>query len=138
MVHPSHFFEPVEGFIKMNPGKVQVAVLNGLVRNAGCPEYEIDAVVNGAIADIIQNIIAPKQRIVKVTDVYGNIIPDNRVNPTKDELVDSIIEKFEGITCQRATQLIDFLLQNGVLTSDSATDKLYLQTPSHPRQLVKL
>lgn len=138
MINPIHFFDPVEGFIQAHPGTVQIAVLNALSRNAGCPDNLIDAVINSVIAGIVQANIAPKFKSVTVTDAAGNIIPDNRVNPTKSELVAAITQKFDGITFERATQLIDYLLYKNVLTSDSGYDKLYMLTPLVACQLVVL
>lgn len=138
MTHPSHFFEPAEGFICSHPGVIPLAVLNKLVQEAGCPTEQVDSIINGVVAGIIQSNIAPKNKTVTTTDAYGNIVPDNRSNPTKQELVQAIIQKFDVFSTDRAYKLIDYLIENGVLVCDSATDKLYLQMPLVARSIITL
>lgn len=138
MTHPSHFFEPAEGFICSHPGVVPLAVLNKLVQDADCPIDKVDSIINGVIAGIIQSNIAPKNKTVTTTDVYGRIAPDNRSNPTKQELVQAIVQKFDVFSTDRACKLIDYLIQKEILVCDPATDTLYLQTPLVARSIITL
>lgn len=139
MIHPSHFFAPVEGFFSSHPGEViPLAVLNKLVQEAGCSAEQVDSIINGVVAGIIQSNIAPKNKTVTTTDVYGNIVLDNRTNPTKQELVQAIVQKFDVFSTDRASKLIDYLIQKGFLICDPATDRLYLQTPLVARSIITL
>lgn len=139
MIHPSHFFAPVEGFFSSHPGEViPLAVLNKLVQEAGCSAEQVDSIINGVVAGIIQSNIAPKNKTVTTTDVYGNIVLDNRTNPTKQELVQAIVQKFDVFSTDRASKLIDYLIQKGFLICDPATDSLYLQTPLVARSIITL
>lgn len=139
MTHPSHFFDPAEDFISSHPGEViPLAVLNKLVVDAGCPAEQVDSIINGVVAGIIQSNIAPKNKTVTTTDAYGRIVPDNRSNPTKQELVQAIVHKFDVFSTDRACKLVNYLIQTGVLICDPATDSLYLQTPLVARSIITL
>lgn len=137
-VDPSQYFEPVEGFMSANPYQTSIAVINGLLRGNGCPDELINQVVNGAMADLLMKIIAPQKRSVQTFDQNGNVIPDNRVNPTKEELVEFLIqERFSYLTRDRAEKLLDFLIQKSALT-EGADGTLYLTKYMLPRQLIQL
>ena len=138
MIHPSHFFEPIEGFIHANPGAIQLAVLNRLATSHGCPDNLVDQVVNGAIADLLQACIAPKDKNVVVVDRQGNTIPDNRISPTREELANTISRQFEGYSSDRAYKLIDYLVSKGALVEDLQTGTIYVQTVMVARQLIEL
>ena len=138
MIHPSHFFEPIEGFIHSHTGVIQVAVLNRLATSHGCPEDLVDQVVNGAIADLIQACIAPMNKSVAITDWQGNTMPDNRISPTREELVNTISKQFEGYSLDRANKLLNYLFEKGALTEDQHTGKTHVQTIMVARQLIEL
>jgi len=138
MIHPSHFFEPIEGFIHANPGAIQLAVLNRLATSHGCPEDLVDQVANGAIADLLQACIAPRVKSVTITDRQGNALPDNRINPTREELAATITRQFEGYSLERANKLINYLVSKGALVEDLQTGTIYVQTVMVARQLIEL
>ncbi|MBQ1328432.1 MAG: hypothetical protein IIY49_10410 [Eubacterium sp.] len=138
MIHPSHFFEPVEGFIRTHPGVCQVAVLNQLALNAGCPTEDVDSIVNGVLSDLLQISIAPQNKNLSVINPIGLQEPDTRINPTIDELVEILIKQFEGITKERASKLIDFLINKGVFECDPTSGMLFLKTRLRNRLPISL
>lgn len=117
MKHISQYFEPVRGFLGTHPEeRVSVAVINRVLKNKGCPDEWIDSVVNGVIAELLVNNIAPMENSVQTFDRDGNEMPDVRISPTRTELIDILTQKqFCDLETDRAERLIDFLIQKSVL-----------------------
>lgn len=114
--HISHYFDTVEGFMRVNTQNSSIAVLNGLLEDSGCPKDSIDALVNGSIVDLLMDNITPEGNTVQVFDRYGCEKPDVRFNPTKAELIKILTQKrFVDLDKVRAEQLIDCLIKKSYL-----------------------
>ena len=128
MIYSSHYFEPVERFMYTHLDSCPISVLNNMALTAGCPEDQVDSVINGVFSDLIQNIISPRNKTVTITDPSGNDVPNKIFNPTRDELIDGLLKQFEGLTEERATGLVEYLINRGVLECEPITDKLFMRT----------
>ncbi len=134
----SLYFDSVERFMYATPCNCSIAVLNNIAKNHGCAENLVDQVINGVIIDFIMNIIAPKNVETKVMDAKRNEIPDNRINPTYQELMDIITkEKFSDLSIGRAEKIIGYLVQKTALTIDD-NGTLYISKSLLPHQFVQL
>jgi (2Fe-2S) ferredoxin len=102
-----------------------IATLNVIASNNGCPTNQIDDVINGVIRDSIMNMITPKVNNVTVTDANGNEIKEEQYNPTRQTLERVIIDSFQGIDSARAQNIVDKMIDNGYLIEDRASGKLY-------------
>lgn len=130
------FFDAVIGFIYTTPRNCSIAVLNNIAKNHGCADNMVDQVINGAIADFIMNSIAPYNKNTTLRN--GNKIPDNRVNPTYNELMNILIkEKFSDLSIGRAERIVGYLVEKSALTIDS-DGILYNSKSLSQHQLIQL
>lgn len=137
-VHPSHYFDKVEGFIRLNPHSCSIAMLNRLVKEAGCPDDLVEQVVNGAIVDYIMRIVSGADDTVTCTEMNGRTVPVRVYHPTTAELITYLTEtKFSDLSQERAGKIIDILLNKKALSLDS-DGCLYCSMPLIPRYLVAL
>lgn len=114
--HISQYFEPVRGLLGLHPERVDLAFINSVLKSNGCPEGQIDSVVNGVMTELMVDNIAPVDCSVRTFGRDGNEVQDTRVNPTKAQLTDWLTKKrFAGLETERVEKLIDFLLQKSVL-----------------------
>lgn len=98
-VHPSHYFEKVEGFIRLNPHSCSIAMLNRLAKKADCPDDLVEHVVNGAIVDYIMRIVSGPDNTVTCTDINNRTVPVRVYHPTTAELIAYLTEtKFSDLS----------------------------------------
>ena len=137
-VHPSHYFDSVEGFIRLNSQHCSIAMLNRFAKDADCPDDLVEQVVNGAIVDYIMRIVSGPDDTVTCADMNGHTVPVRIYHPTSAELIAHLTEiKFSDLSQERAGKIIDFLLNKPALSFD--TDGcLYCSMRLIPRQLVAL
>lgn len=116
MKHPSQYFDNVEMFIKAHPDHAPLAMLMAAVRSNGCPEELIDAVVNGAIAQELNLAITPKEQAVTVSK--DGLVYDTweEYNPTYEELINDVVNRFPNIPVERAKGIVDTLLSKQAIT----------------------
>ena len=116
MKHPSQYFHNVVMFIKAHPNHAPLAMLMAAVRSNGCPEELIDAVVNGAIAQELNLAISPKEQTVTVSK--DGLVYDTReeYNPTYEELINDVVNRFNDIPVERAKAIVDALLSKRAIT----------------------
>lgn len=137
-VHPSHYFDKVEGFINLNPQSCSIMMLNGFAKAAGCPDDLVEQVVNGAIVDYVMRIVSGADDTVTCTDMNGRTVPTTTYYPTQAELVEHLTAlKFSDLSQERARKIVDFLLAKKALSLDS-DGSLYCSMRLIPRQLVAL
>lgn len=137
-MNSSLYFDAVEQIMYMTPRNCSIAILNDIAKNHGCAENLVDQVINGVIIDFIMNLIAPKDKRTKVLDAEENEIPDNRINPTYQELMNILTkEKFYDLSITRADKLIGYLIKKYALTIES--DGTMFKTKALlPHQFVQL
>lgn len=116
MKHPSQYFDNVEMFIKAHPDHAPLAMLMAAVRSNGCPEEQIDAVVNGAIAQELNLSITPKEQTVTVSKEGRLYDTWKEYNPTYEKLIKDVVERFNDLPVERAKAIVDALMRKGVLT----------------------
>lgn len=116
MKHPSQYFDNVVMFIKAHPDHAPLAMLMAAVRSNGCPEELIDAVVNGAIAQELNLAISPKEQTVTVSK--DGLVYDTweEYNPTYEELINDVVNRFNDIPVERAKAIVDALLSKRAIT----------------------
>lgn len=137
-VHPSHYFDKVEGFINLNPQSCSIMMLNGFAKAAGCPDDLVEQVVNGAIVDYVMRLVSGPDYTVTCTDINNRTVPVRVYHPTTAELIAYLTEtKFSDLSQERAGKIIDFLLSKKALSLDS-DGNLYCSMRLIPRQLVVL
>jgi hypothetical protein len=102
-----------------------IATLNAMAKNNGCPTNMVDDVINGVIRDAIMNKITSKENNVTVTDANGNETMEEQYNLTRQTLERDIIDSFQGIDPARAQGIIDKMIEKENLIEDRASGKLY-------------
>lgn len=114
--HPSQYFDNVEMFIKAHPDHAPLAMLMAAVRSNGCPEEQIDSVVNGAIAQELNLTITPKEQTVTVSK-DGNVFDTwKEYNPTYEELINDAVNRFNDLPVERAKAIVNALLNKQAIT----------------------
>ena len=103
-------------FIKAHPDHAPLAMLMAVVRSNGCPEEQIDAVVNGAIAQELNLSITPKEQTVTVSKEGRLYDTWKEYNPTYEKLIKDVVERFNDLPVERAKAIVDALMRKGVLT----------------------
>lgn len=124
MANLSLIIDKIKQFAYINKG-ADIATLNAIAKNNGCPTNLIDDVINGVIRDTIMKMITPKVNNVTVTDANGNDIKEEQYNPTRQTLERDIIDSYQGIDPARAQNIVDKMVDNGNLIEDPASGKLY-------------
>ena len=131
-INPSHFFENTESFLEKHPNRVQLTDLMDVVKRNSCPDDLIAQVVNGAIAQEVNNTITPKERNVTVSIDGVTLPPMTEYNPTYNELIGDIDKRFEGLGIERAKGIVDALIrQQAIKVYDDG--KLYRTKVLIPR-----
>lgn len=137
-VHPSHYFDKVDRFIRLNRQHCSIAMLNRFAKGADCPDDLVDQVVNGAIVDYIMCLVSGPDNTVTCTDMNGRTVPTSANHPTRAELIEHLTEtKFSDLSQERARKIIDLLLNKQALSLYS-DGSLYCSMQLIPRQLVAL
>lgn len=137
MKHPSQYFDNIEMFIKAHSDHAPLAMLRDAVRSNGCPEDQIDAVVNGAIAQELNLIITPKEQTVTVSR-EGHVFDTRKeYNPTYEELIADVVNRFNDLPDERAKAIVDALLSKQAITLYH-DGKIYRTMVLVPRQLLTL
>lgn len=132
-------FDAIKGYIasRKDDEHVELAVLNGILKGRGCSIKECDAVINGCIKDIILDGVSPLE-LIQVTDSDGNAISEvDPYYPTRDELIDEIKNLFIGMLDDRATKIVDYLIEKRAL-SYKVGDCLYRSRSMLPNQPLTL
>ena len=95
MKNPSLYFENVEQYIALHPDHSPLAMLMAAVRSNGCPEDMIDAVINSAIARVINLAVTPPKNIMTISKDGVGYDTFKEYNPTIEELINDIINYTE-------------------------------------------
>lgn len=116
MKNPSLYFENVEQYIALHPDHAPLAMLMAAVRSNGCPEDMMDAVINSAIARVINLTVTPPEKTVTISKDAVEYDTFKEYNPTIEELVNDIVERFDDLGFDRAKGIVDFLIHKQALT----------------------
>ena len=119
MTNPSHYFSKVEGFLSVNKPPYDLAILNGLVIAAGCPENVVDSIVNGVIAEVIFS------NIPKRVQTLSTPAPKAQ---TVDELTSAVTKTF-NVSIERAQSILQKMIKDVAIEVDPTTNNVYLQRP---------
>lgn len=116
MMNLSLYFDTVWRFISLHRGTpIPIGTLNGLLSTRGLSADDIDGVINGVIAELIQSNVTPKDMSISVEDSDGNVIQQETYNPTKTELTKAITSNFTGLNPLRIEKLIDYMISKKAL-----------------------
>lgn len=115
-VNYSLYFDNVERFISLHPDHAPLAMLMAAVRNNGCPEEQIDSVVNSAIAQVINLAVAPPEITVTTSKDDQEYPKMETYNPSYEELINDTISRFDDLGYERARGIVNALIQKGALT----------------------
>ena len=116
MKNLSLYFENVEQFIALHPDHAPLAMLMAAVRSNGCPEDMMDAVINSAIARVINLVVTSPENAMTISKVGVKTDTLKEYNPTNEELINNILARFDDLGFDRAKGIVDFLLQKQALT----------------------
>ena len=116
MKNLSLYFENVEQFIALHPDHAPLAMLMAAVRSNGCPENMMDAVINSAIARVINLVVTSPENAMTISKVGVKTDTFKEYNPTNEELINDILARFDDLGFDRAKGIVDFLLQKQALT----------------------
>lgn len=116
MKNPSLYFENVEQYIALHPDHSPLAMLMAAVRSNGCPEDMIDAVINSAIARVINLAVTPPENIMPISKDGVGYDTFKEYNPTIEELINAIVARFDDLGDERAKSIVDFLIHKQALT----------------------
>lgn len=116
MKNPSLYFENVEQYIALHPDHAPLAMLMAAVRSNGCPEDMMDAVINSAIARVINLTVTPPEKTVTISKDAVEYDTFKEYNPTIEELVNDIVERFDDLGFDRAKGIVDILIHKQALT----------------------
>lgn len=114
--NPSLYFDNVEMFIKLHPDQAPLAMLCSAVKSNGCPDELVDQIINSAIAREVNLKVTPEENTMSVSIggvEYGTF---ESYNPTYEELVTYIAERFVDLGVERAKAIVDFLISKQALT----------------------
>ena len=114
--NPSLYFENTEMFIQMHLDKAPLAVLMNAIKSNGCPDDNVDEIVNGAIAQELNRKVTPQEQIVTVYQNGQKMPPFEPYNPTYEELINETVSRFEGLDATRAKGIVDYLIGKKALT----------------------
>lgn len=132
MKNPSFYFENVEQYIALHPDYAPLAMLMAAVRSNGCPEEMMDAVINSAIARVINLAVTPPKNTVTISKAGAEYDTYKKYNPEIEELINDIVARFENLGFDRAKGIVDFLIYKQALTV-YPDDKLYRTKVLLPR-----
>ena len=133
----SLYFDNVEQYIALHPDHAPLAMLMAAVRSNGCPEEDIDSVVNGAIAQVINLSVTPPELSVTISkdgQDYPQMAP---YNPTYEELIADVVVRFDDLGYDRAKGIVDALIRKQAL-SVYPDEKVYRTMVLVPRQILSL
>lgn len=135
--NPSLYFDNVEQYIALHSDHAPLAAMMASVRSNGCPDELIDAVINGAIAQLINLAVTPPEMNVSVSKDGLDYPPTEPYNPSYDELIDYVETRFTDLGYERAKGIIDALIRKQALTVYS-DGKLYRTRALVPRMPLTL
>ncbi len=136
-IHPSHFFENIEKYLKTHQGQVAVDDLKSEVIRNGCPAEMVESVINGAIADEVNIKVTSKNSTMTIQKDGEVFAPTEAYNPTYEGLINDMVTRFNGLGQDRAKSIVDSLLRNQELSVYN--DELIYRTKVRiPRQPISL
>ena len=135
--NPSLYFENTERFMQEHPSNAPLAELENMVKNNGCPDKDVDSIVNGAIVQELNRKVTPKEPSVSVYHNGQRVPSIEPYNPSYDELINDTVSRFEGIDAARAKQNVDYMICKKALTV-YPDGRLYRTMALLPRQAVTL
>lgn len=115
-VNYSLYFDNVERFISLHPDHAPLAMLMAAVRSNGCPEDQIDIIVNGAIAQVINLTVTPPEISVTVSKNGQDYPKMEPYNPSYEELINDVVSRFDDLGNERAKGIVDALIHKGAIT----------------------
>lgn len=130
--NPSLYFENTERFMQEHPDKAPLAELENMIKNNGCPDQDVDEIVNGAIVQDLNRKVTPREPSVSVYHNGLRVPSIEPYNPSYEELISDTVSRFEGLDANRAKQIVDFLISKRALTV-YPDGKLYRTTALLPR-----
>lgn len=136
-IHPSHFFENIEKYLKTHQGQVAVDDLKSEVIRNGCPGDMVDSVINGAIADEVNIKVTSKNNTMTIQKDGEVFAPMEAYNPTYEGLINDMVSRFDGLGQDRAKSIVDSLLRNQELSvySDELIYRTKVRIPWQPLSL---
>lgn len=116
MKNPSLYFENVEQYIALHPDHAPLSMLMAAVRSNGCPEDMMDAVINSAIARVINLAVTPPKNTMIISKKGVEYDTFKEYNPTFVELINDIVLRFDELGFNRAKCIVYFLIHKQALT----------------------
>ena len=114
--NPSLYFDNVEMFIKLHPDQAPLAILCSVVKSNGCPDDLVEQVINSAIAHEVNLKVTPEENTMSVSKdgvEHDTFVP---YNPSYEELITYIADRFVDFGVERAKAIVDFLVSKQALT----------------------
>ena len=127
-IHPSHFFDKVETYLRRATGPKPLQALEELVRSSGCPEDLIGQTVNGALLDFIWDVMPPQTDDVKIYESNGDAVVENKKLYTLQQWRDNLIHTINGIDAERIEALLNYMIQKEILIVHYNTGFVYRGT----------
>lgn len=135
--NPSLYFENTEMFIQRHPDKAPLAELMNAIKSNGCPDKDVDSIVNGAIVQELNRKVTPQNPTVSVYQNGQKMPTVEPYNPTYEELISDTASRFEGLESARAKGIVDYLIRKKALTI-YPDGKLYRTMALLPRMPIVL
>ena len=115
MIHPSHYFDTIERYLRNVNGPKIFNALRQIVIEDGCPENIADQVVAGALVDYIFNIMPRVTDDIKIYGPDGVGIVEEKKLYSKDEWIDVLLNTIVGMDKSYAEKLLLHMLQKQYL-----------------------
>lgn len=115
MVHPSHYFDTIERYLRNVSGPKSFNALRQIVIKDGCPEDIADQIVAGALEDYLFDIMPRVTDDIKVYGPDGVGIVEEKKLYTKDEWIDVLLNTIVGMDKSYAEKLLLHMLQKQYL-----------------------
>lgn len=116
MKNLSLYFDNVERFIALHPDHAPLAMLMAAVRSNGCPDDDIDSVVNGAIAQVINLAVTPPEITVAISKDGRDYPKMEPYNPFYEDLIADVVTRFDDLGYDRAKGIVDALVRKQALS----------------------
>lgn len=126
-IHPSHYFDKIETYLRRATGPKPLQVLKELVQSSGCPEDLIDQTVNGALLDFIWDVMPPRTDDVMIYDPNGGDIIEKKLY-TLQQWRDILIYTVNGMDAERIETLLNYMIKKEILIVDCNTGYVYRGT----------
>lgn len=121
MVHPSHYFDTIERYLRNVSGPKSFNALRQIVIEDGCPENIADQVVAGALVDYIFDIMPRVTDDIKIYGPDGVGIVEEKKLYSKDEWVSALLNTIMGMNKSYAENILDYMLQKQYLVERNDT-----------------